>query len=426
MGAPGPHSGYAPDLTSLPYFSSRTEALQEIKAGIGKMILSSHRENDGIAIHFSDASRIADSLMSEKKADWSTAFASNLRYYRHLLEANGLSYDFVSYEQVEQGKLIQDKFRLFILPYSRALSKRESEQITRFVDAGGTVIADLTPGILDEHGRIQHPPLLSSLFPPAPAKVDSSILPGQVNVNAFGKGKALLIGERSRNCSISVYGFSKNFQDRLGPHIEAFKDILASHTTIRPHIEVTPRRSEIQLPPTVIRRFSGGENEIVTLLRYFFAENHESYPCQVRFERSAHLYDVRLRKYLGFVDTINADISHTAHIYAMLPYRVKGLGVTTRRLEYSAGDLVEVKLSVVTDDPDSPASHHCIRLQVMAPDGSEMKEYGKNIMAQKGQSAAALRFALTDPPGEYRLVARDILSGIEGSKPIKLHTDSTP
>ena len=419
MGAPGPLSGYAPDLTSLPYFASRTRALQEIKSGIGKMILSSRRENDGIAIHFSDTSRIVDSLVSEKPSDWSTVFVSNLRYYRYLLEANGLGYDFVSYEQVEAGKLTRDGFRILVLPYSRAMSREEAEQIRRFVYAGGVVIADVMPGIFDEHGGSLPTPFLADLFPDADAS--QGALPLDLPTpHTYGKGKTIRVGDRSRGCEISVYGFTRDFEARLGPHIEAFRQILDAFTPIRGPVTVTALSEADSIPPTVIRRFTNADVEVVTLLRYYFADNHEPYPCRIGFDRTSHLYDVRRGRYLGRVDSVETVMSHTAHVYAMLPYRVRDVKVEPHTRICRGGEPISVEISIDAGEAETRAMRHCVRLRIIGPGENEVSHYAKNIMTEGGECTATMQFALNDPPGEYRFVGRDVLTGVEGSGTIQL------
>ena len=59
----------------------------------------------------------------------------------------------VSYEQLRAGELDKLPARVLLLPYSVALSPEESEAVRRWVRAGGTVIADLDPGIMTTHCR---------------------------------------------------------------------------------------------------------------------------------------------------------------------------------------------------------------------------------------------------------------------------------
>ena len=66
-----------------------------------------------------------------------------------LLDDLGLSFRFVATPQVEAGAL-QGK-RVFVLPYSTALSDREAAEIRRFVEAGGVLLADGATGLFDEH-----------------------------------------------------------------------------------------------------------------------------------------------------------------------------------------------------------------------------------------------------------------------------------
>jgi len=122
--------------------------------------------NDKIAIHFSEASRIADSLVtvnensSEYESFWPISQGPR---------GPGLQYQYVSYEQVETGELTKGGYAVFIMPHSWAISREEAREIRSFVQNGGTVIADVVPGILDGHGAIQARGMLADLFPVPPA-----------------------------------------------------------------------------------------------------------------------------------------------------------------------------------------------------------------------------------------------------------------
>ncbi len=76
----------------------------------------------------------------------------------------GLSFDFVASPQIEDGALDPRRFRVFVMPFSLALSPREAQAIEAFARAGGIVIADGAPGLLDEHCAWQRAGLLDGLF----------------------------------------------------------------------------------------------------------------------------------------------------------------------------------------------------------------------------------------------------------------------
>ena len=399
MGGPGPLSGYAPDLTSLPFFQSRTDTLREIKLGIDKLLLTAARQNDHIAIHYSDSSKIAESLFTADPDEDSRPFVGNYQYVCHLLEANGLQYDFVAYEQVEQGMLQDEGFNILYMPYSRAISRNEAANIRRFVQDGGIAIADLVPGTLDEHGKKQTPGLLEDLFGPATEPSDTASL-DEFTVRVHGKGKAVLIGDRARELELSPHGRARNFVEKLRPHLHAFAGILNTHTPVRPRVSVVASGETTNAPPTVIRRFTLGEIEYVTLLRFFFSGDNLPYPFTISFDRESHLYDVRGKKYLGRIDQIEREISHTAHIYALSPYRVMGLGLEANAASRQ-GDPLDVSLELSAEDPGRDLSTHVIRLKIVGPDGQERRHYAQSLIAENGACSATVPFALNDPRRLY-------------------------
>ena len=147
-----------PDLTlSQPAEDLRRE-LTLLNGGLGKWITLRVRDDDPIAIHYSQASMRAayiedhDKLCREKGA-WTI---------ETLLEELGFQYRWVSYEQVEKGELRD--YKALFLPYSAALSEAEEKAIRDFVRDGGTLIADLRTGVFDEHLKPRALPALDDVL----------------------------------------------------------------------------------------------------------------------------------------------------------------------------------------------------------------------------------------------------------------------
>jgi hypothetical protein len=54
---------------------------------------------------------------------------------------------------------------------------------------------------------------------------------------------------------------------------------------------------------------------------------------------------------------------------------------------------------------------HLVRCHVLGPDGRPRPEYAANLLVEDGASRFVLPSALSDPEGEYRIDATDVLTG---------------
>src|SRR5207249_2011436 len=113
----------------------------EIRDGLGALLINSRRQADPIAIHYSQPSlRVEWLLESRPRGDaWAMRSAEAERTdnqflrlresWCRLIEDAGLQYNFVSYGQIEQNELLRGGYRLLILPRSSALSATEAKAI---------------------------------------------------------------------------------------------------------------------------------------------------------------------------------------------------------------------------------------------------------------------------------------------------------
>lgn len=139
--------------------------LNEITAGIDRLLLQSRREHNGVAIYHSQASvrvawwhsyvKLGRRWMTRRSwNEYGEDECSVLRTsWIKLLEDNHLQFIFVSPEQVAAGRLQSEGIRVLVLPEVWALSDDEAAAIRQFVEAGGTAVADQYLGLYDEHGK---------------------------------------------------------------------------------------------------------------------------------------------------------------------------------------------------------------------------------------------------------------------------------
>ncbi|HZU25968.1 MAG TPA: alpha-amylase family protein, partial [Bryobacteraceae bacterium] len=166
----------------------------EIRNGLGALLIASRRVSDPIAIHYSQPSMRVNWMLESRPrgAAWATrspkAERTDNEFMRlreswcRVIEDAGLQYDFVSYQQLEQDQLLRGGYRVLILPRSSALSAAEAAAIRNFAAQGGTVIADGDPGAFDEHDRRLAKPQLADV-----RMLQASVLPYQLD-RITGKG----------------------------------------------------------------------------------------------------------------------------------------------------------------------------------------------------------------------------------------------
>jgi hypothetical protein len=198
-----------PDLTLSEQGAEMEKVFGRIQSGIGRVFMNSRVREDGVAIHFSMASIrgawITDGRILPKIGNvlgTSKNYAELVRRrdaWVKALEKQGVQFRFLATPQIEQGEL--DKHRVLILPYSIALSDAEARAIERFMDRGGTVIADDQTGRMDERCRWRTPPLWPGerkgllRQPPGPVPVEPAFpVEGEFLTTVRDFGGARLIG----------------------------------------------------------------------------------------------------------------------------------------------------------------------------------------------------------------------------------------
>ena len=76
----------------------------------------------------------------------------------------GIFPKYVNTSQVEESYLEKNGYKVLVLGRCVALSEATAAAIRKFAEAGGTVIADALPGIMDEHCRVRANGALDDLF----------------------------------------------------------------------------------------------------------------------------------------------------------------------------------------------------------------------------------------------------------------------
>jgi hypothetical protein len=390
----------------------------EIRDGLGALLIDSRRQADPIAIHYSQPSlRVEWLLEARPRGDaWAMRSAEAERTdnqflrlresWCRLIEDAGLQYNFVSYGQIEQNELLRGGYRVLILPRSSALSATEAKAIHEFVAQGGVVMADGEPGTFDEHGRRQPQSQLRDLFVIGDE--------GPATEHAVGKGRAIYL-----NAGVLAYQ-----QQRIvgkGAETRELAARLFRSAGVRPEFTATDEQGR-PVDGVETHVFRNGDVTIVGLLSNPSLRVDELGPPDFRsnehFARRRSLkltlpepssvYDVRTGKALGRQRGLRVDLDpYEPLIYAVSAEPLPAFRVATPG-RMARGESANIGISFVGT---TPASVHVLHVEVTDPVGRAIPCYSGNVLAPQGRALWSIPVAYSDAAGTWHVRVKDVLGG---------------
>ncbi|MCM8828128.1 MAG: beta-galactosidase trimerization domain-containing protein, partial [Candidatus Omnitrophica bacterium] len=436
-GPPREQSVVSPDLSFYEYFRPYVEQIPELKSGIGKLFMNSKREDDGIAILYSNTSVHASALTPQLPP-----ICENLNFFVRYFESSGYQFRLISYKQLEDGILKQGNFRLLVLPFVQSISQKQAKEIASFVNNGGTVIADIRPGICDENGIFyKNRGILDDIFgviqttekfevkkyenlelkysdltcnlPSLFVDVSVSLQKGQAKevvenvpvfiVNKSGKGKGVLLN----------LGFINYPDENMAGIKNILNSVIEQAAGIKKKIEFEPDNLEAGF--TTYRYASGSHTYIGILSPWREGGEKDS---KLTFSQKFHIYRVRSGQYLGYDNSVNIKVQpEMAEVIALLPYRIKDLIVNSKN-RIKKGEVLNYEIELLTDPLSTET--HILNVNVISPGGKELSYYMQNLKAEKGKAKGSIHFALNEKEGKYLLRVKEVVSGIIKDYPFEI------
>ncbi|MBM3498146.1 MAG: hypothetical protein FJX74_05700, partial [Armatimonadetes bacterium] len=158
----GDWRGYLrPTLDFWPATQDLMEEMRPVHRGLGDLLLQSEMAHSGIAVFYSLPSALSHQL--ENGREFVNAQSAHETWTQLTYEL-GLDFRYLTSGMLKSGALDPKEFRVLVLPMTQAISPEEAEVIRGFAQAGGTVIADVRPGIYDGHCKPIAPGALDDLF----------------------------------------------------------------------------------------------------------------------------------------------------------------------------------------------------------------------------------------------------------------------
>ncbi len=464
------------------------KVLRELTGGIGKQILGMEALDGEIAVHHSQASVRAHWFMGTiaeggKWVDRSSGNTENVEgdiifhlrdSVARLIEDLGLQYRFLAYDAVAKGALQSDGFKVMILPHSMAMSRAECDAVRAFAEAGGVVIADALPAVMDEHCRLLPKGGLDDFFGVSRKRFDYrvsgaaievpghggplALAPGRLSVRVCeptlravgdaipcgraGKAHALVIRLVGRGLAVYLNAELRGyFEGRylLGGvrerHPQAVMGAALALGGVRRQVNLWTGKGAArrQVPGAEVVRFGSGPVEMIGVTANFMRRTTGvgeelavglktlSRPSALTVEipAPAHVYDSRSGRYHGLVNEFPARFDpNDANLWALLPYRVTGLSARAAgTIRTRATAKLEVRLAT---DGSAAAGRHVVRVDVYAPGGKWCSHYSKNVVTEAGRGGMEIPFAESDRPGIWRLELRDAVSGRRATARLKV------
>ncbi|MBN1436572.1 MAG: beta-galactosidase trimerization domain-containing protein [Sedimentisphaerales bacterium] len=455
----------APDLTPIDGSRHIFEQLHQLQGGIAKLLLNAQRPSDHISIVYSPSSLHASLLFTDglpKPAAWnSLSTGADCFIYMQSWEAlyyiardTGFSIDVIHESQLEDARLLQSDTRVLILPLQLCLTANQADCIRRFVENGGTVIADSMCGMLDDQYRPNYPGMLADVlgvsFQPQTSQtrfemqnvfanpdqsilnvmaVDNSVTLDTAEslaqaenntpvfcVNNYGEGRALFFNALSRDYQLwRTSATEMPWRDRVAAFLDEQVDLRPAVGCELNTFGQEDGTHRIQV--TEFNRYELDGAQYVGILRHHKLRTDESItmadlrPKTVRltFDQTAHIYDVRRGTYRGFTNSVE-DVIYPARaeLYALLPYEVRDL---TLQADFQ-NPVINVQAQIVCDPEDIARSTHVFHYTLIDPQGRTHPELSGNVLAPNAQVELNLFLGYNALPGAWHLTMRDTATGI--------------
>lgn len=425
------------------------EVFWDLRSGIPKLLALTKRQHHPIAIHYSHASIQADWMFESKKdgktwikrfssyEDQNNKMAQNREFLTKLIEDLGFQYNFLSYEQIEQGELIKGKYRVLFMPRSIAISDKEADQIRQFVKSGGILIADILCGRMNEHCKMRNFGILDDLFgikhekfsfPEFPSKI-TLYLPSNkhLKINSFfekglktnprfPKGKInntipAFISKSTSHGKTWYLNFDFTGYDEIRLRKEGiiFRETIAKiieDSGLKPDVLVTTTKTQTPVKTIEIVIYRDKLTDYIAIHPNLSLPQEIERKIRIKFPYKAHIYEITTNRYFGFTDTITTNLNpYKPNIFALLSYKVQGLEVDM------AGKGKEVEMSVLIKAISTKIGNHVVNLKVFDESGNPLYENFRNLFLKNGRFSETIKLIGTQEGKRYTFKFTDVTSG---------------
>ena len=449
LGPGGNESGISPGLRPFPCLQQASRDIARIRQGFDTLLdrNKARRDYGPIAVHDSIPSRLVTHLLPDFGPD--QPFSVHC-LHRILTDWMGQQYTYVSSEQIVDGGL--RRYKVLILPSSLAVGSAEAAALRKFVEAGGILIADVRPGITDDHGKFDGqgpvPTLFGIRFDRALGRV---MLTGQVSgqyrgvafhnptlkfpadpslslgtataalivggtslltVNTVGKGAAICLNipfnyYRGYPTPDSLYNYSG--EPRHNQIIASILLAVLQAQGIQRPVEMDLPQQP-WLPGLDVPYQVDGRVRYVSLTKRRMSADETLAPVGFSTGQPGYCYESLTGKYLGYGKSWRTTIGPgDVRIFAILPYQVTGLQITAKDGAMRGGTL-EGSVRILSTAP--VRERHVLYLEAVNPAAQVVHYQSRSLETTNGSARFSLPLALNEAPGDWTIRCTDVATGV--------------
>jgi len=467
-----------PDMTHSASARDMGRAFSSLRfEGVGKLLMESKRQQDGIALYYSMPSIHAASILGyhQRSSDDDDAvqdkarlsFPANRDGWVKTIKDLGLQFDFISSDDVAKNPISNEKYKVLILPLAFALSNEEVRHIEQFVSNGGVVIADSSTGIMDEHCAWQNSDAVNKLFgisAPVSEKRDlrlsgethlatksaewnlsttvADIRIAEPDVKAStgtnllgGSGDGAIVHNVGKGWTIYLNTVWDQYPKQRavnfgGRGLRELARAILEKAGVHPTIQVLSPDGH-PVSQAQIARYKFGNSEVLAVVKENVAlsgvvgrDGVTTYndaslgqvarqELTIKLPHKMYVADVRSGKQFGLTDEVHTSILIGDAI-------VLGLSEDESKIKIEGGTNAQPGDHVALNLTSTRNGSSLMRCHVFGPDGNRLPMYSSNVMLESGRGVFVLPFALNDAKGRYAIHATDVISGASVEHSIEL------
>jgi hypothetical protein len=418
------HGWLAPDLQPYPATEEIVRDTQVVRDGLGDLLLQSHMQDDAIAMLYSYPSTFAHKF--EDGSSFGSYESAHLAMQAAVRD-NGLQYRYVSDRMLRKGELDATRTRVLLLPRAEALGDAEADVIRKFVEGGGTVIADVRPGIYDGHCKPRAAGVLDDLFGIrraanskatgatiasagiTGAQVDCAVSLTEGTAQETAAGAPVIISRsvgKGRALLLNFTGGAKGAAGRgsasvADPGLRSIIFGAIAQAGVKHTLSVTWGDGQPAAGVEVVRWRDRG----IDLVALFAMRGDAPRTATVNLPGPYQVYDLRQRKDLGRCTSFQATV---------IPCRATFFALCSRpspaaKVELSSATARRGDVVVGTAIVPGSEGLHALRLRVTAG-GQPAEWFDRNLIVGDKPVSFELPVALNDPQGTYEVRLIDLFS----------------